>query len=97
MKLRLQERFEKLDTERLEFNKTVSKPFSKRPDLHALMLLDKLVPSTEDMITSAAHDQIWLNVDPQVLNIIISDEEIRELIAGGVFYDSEFDCLSMFR
>lgn len=68
---------------------------SGRPDLHVMMLLDTLCPGRGDMVSAAEHDQIWFDVDIEQLEKSgITDEQIRELIACGVFLD---DCgLSMF-
>jgi hypothetical protein len=37
----------------------------KRPDLHAFLLLDRLVPGDHDMITAATHDEFFLGVSPE--------------------------------
>src|SRR5271169_1264220 len=68
-----------------------------REDLYAFILLDKIMPEYDDIISSAEHDQIWLKVDMDRLSKRITDDQIKELVACGVFYDDELDCLSMFK
>lgn len=67
---------------------------SKRRDLHVFMLLDKLVPGDGWMVTSATHDQIWLDIDMNKLAAVITEPEIVELVRCGVIISE--DSLSMF-
>ena len=77
-----------------EFEK-VENPLYPRADICAFLLLDKLLPGgTRDMITSAEHDQIWLDVDCEKLAEVITEEDVRTLRRCGVMYDA--DSLSMF-
>lgn len=80
--------------EYLCFDKVENKR-SKRPDLHAFLLLDELFPGDDDIVGSASHDEIWLNVDGEQLDTL-TDEQILELSRCGVRYDSECDSLCMF-
>lgn len=69
---------------------------SDRPDLHAFMLLDELFPdSNRCMISSASHDEVWLDVSLEKVETL-TDEQITELVRCGLLYDYEHCCLMMF-
>lgn len=89
------EQYEKYTDEFLKFDR-VQKKTSHRRDLHAFNLLDKLVTGVGQIICSAEHDQIWLDINPEDLVGIASEDQIIELIRCGVMYDGETDMLSMF-
>lgn len=89
------EQYQKHEGEYLEFNKVQNKT-SMRRDVHAFNLLDKLVPGERDIVCAASHDEIWLDVDPQELAAVATEDQVIELIRCGVRYDSETDSLSMF-
>lgn len=80
----------------------IKNKFSERPDLHAFVLLDKIVPLSEKscnkgmykMVGSAGHDQIWLGIDIEELAKIITEEQVEELSCCGIFISD--DALSMF-
>lgn len=93
----LKELFEKNEEEYLKFHNVHAK-LSNRPDLHAFMLLDRLVPSMKqrDMISASEHDQIWLDVEPDVLAERATEEDIVDLIRCGVMYEEENESFSMF-
>jgi len=89
-----QEKFEKFDDDFCKFDRVENKT-SKRPDLHAFMLLDRLFPGDYDIVSAASHDEIWLDVDSdQIENL--TEEQVLELTRCGVRYDSSTDCLGMF-
>ena len=79
----------------LKFDKVCPR-YSNRPDLHAFVLLDKLCPGTEDIISDGEHDQIFLNIDVEELKKFASKENLLELHRCGVFYEEGLDSLSMF-
>lgn len=84
-----------LDEDFLEFRK-VENPRSKRPDLHAFLLLDELVPGDRDMVAAAEHDEFFIGVTPEALAAVVTLDQIRELRRCGVRYDSGVDSLAMF-
>lgn len=86
------ERFEMYTDEFLKFDRVRCK-VNKRPDLHAFILLDSLVPGKIDMISAAEHDEIFLDVDIEKLNDVITDEQIIELIRCGVRCSDEGLCM----
>lgn len=90
----LKERFDSFDNEFLKFDRIANKR-SKRPDMHAFLLLDELFPDPDQhMIPAACHDQIFLGIDEEECETL-SDDHILELVRCGVFLDSEFGSLSM--
>lgn len=80
--------------------KDIEKPLASRPDLHAFMLLDRLVPmpskGQQDMIGGAEHDIIFLTVNEDALARVATDDDIRDLAACGVFISQEYGGLCMF-
>ena len=83
--------FEQCANEDLRFEKIKIK-FSKRSDLHAFILLDKLFPENQDIIGSAEHDKIWLNIDDEQIQNL-SKAQILELSRCGIFYDEDSLCM----
>lgn len=69
---------------------------SSRPDIHAFILLNELVPGTEDMVSVAGHDNIWLAAPPERLAAVATDDIVLELVRCGVRYDNDVDSLAMF-
>lgn len=91
----LKEVFEKNDDEYGKFER-IGDPPSRRPDLCAFLLLDRLVPKADDVIGGADHDIIFLDVEAEELAKVATEEDIVYLTRCGVFLSSEFDCLCMF-
>jgi hypothetical protein len=95
MSIDIKSEYETLEDVRLEFD-AVEPKLSSRPDLHAFILLNQLMPGNRDMISAAEHDQIWLDVDLERLAEVATANHIRQLEACGVHFDSEYDALYMF-
>lgn len=93
--MNLEAEFEKHSDEFLKFERIENK-ISKRPDLHAFLLLDKLVPGDSDIVGGAEHDEFYLDIEVEDLAEVISPEQVKELVRCGVRYDSQYDCLAMF-
>jgi hypothetical protein len=79
----------------------VENKLASRADLHAMILLDQLVPHSKDepineMVDAAEHDQIWLNVDVAKLAAVITPEQVIDLRRCGVFFDADVERLSLF-
>jgi hypothetical protein len=91
----IEEVFEKYEDEYLEFDKIKNK-LSNRYDVHAFIMLDKLVPGTQDMISASEHDEYYLSIDIEELGRVATEEQIRDLIRCCVRYDSDYDCLCLF-
>lgn len=92
--MNLQERFEQYgNSEYIKFERVKNKR-SQRPDLHAFLLLDEIIPGNEDIIDSAEHDTIYLSVSKDDLKNI-TDEQIIELVRCGVKWDWDSDGLIM--
>lgn len=94
----LAELFDKQDDEFLKDERLSPHPLTKRRDLRAFLLLESILPATNgrDMVTAAEHDEIWLDIDPEELAKVITEEQIIELIRCGVRYDAGIDSLCMF-
>lgn len=84
--------FKKHHAEFLQFDRIQVK-LSNRPDLHAFMLLDKIQPGTQDIVSAAAHDEFYLEGRPEAIE---NEEQVIDLLRCGVRYDSHLDCLAMF-
>lgn len=82
----LEEVFKKHDDEFLEF-KRVKNKLSSRPDIHAFILLNQLVPGTRDMVSAAKHDEIFLDIDADELAKVTTKEQVIDLIRCGVRFD----------
>lgn len=91
----MEEIFGKYEDEYLHFER-VEAPLSKRPDLHAFILLDKLVPGDQDIVFGAVHQKIHLRVEPEALIAVATEEQLRDLIRCGMLFDKEDHTLSMF-
>jgi hypothetical protein len=87
--------FDATEDDFLDFEK-VENPLSQRPDLHAFMLLDRLVPGKRELISASEHDEFYLSVDCEELSKVATLEIVRELHRCGVRYSAEYDCLCMF-
>jgi len=64
-----------------------------RPDLNAFLLLDRLVPGECDMVCSAEHDEIYLDVDPEALARVATEEDIADLVRCGVRFHDDSLCM----
>jgi hypothetical protein len=93
--INLTETFDKYDDEYLKFERVESK-LTNRADLHAFILLDRLAPSSCDIIDSAVHDEISLHVDCRKLAKAATEEDVLTLVRCGVRYDDEYEGLNMF-
>lgn len=91
----LEELFDKHDDDFIKFERVKNK-LSSRPDIHAFILLNQLVPGDYDMVSAAEHDEIFLDVDPEELAKVATEEQIVELIRCGVRYSGETGSLAMF-
>ena len=87
----------------LEFERVKVK-LSRRPDLHAFILLDKLVPceagkasGLSNIVEWSDGDGIWLSIDVKKLAAIATDEQLLDLIRCGVLYDYNHDSLYMLK
>lgn len=85
------------DEEFLKFeNIPNTERLSQRPGLHAFLLLDKMTPANRDIVVSAEHDEIWLDIDLDDLAEIITEADIVTLLRCGVRFDEDTDSLALF-
>lgn len=66
-------------------------------DLQGFMLLDKLIPFQNDVVSAADHDQIWLDVDLEKLSEIITQEQVNMLYSSGMSIDEDNNSFMMFK
>ena len=88
----LQQFFDDHEDDFLEFD-LIQDKLSNRPDLHAFLLLDKLVPGSGDIVGSATHDEIFLSTDVEELLKVATEDQLIELSRCGIFYNEEYECL----
>lgn len=91
----IEEIFEKYNDEFLEFERVVN-PLHPRADLCGFLLLDKIAPGTNDMISASEHDEFFLDVDIEKFKAVATEEDVITLIRCGIRYSSEYDCFCMF-
>lgn len=60
---------------------------TKRWDLNAFLLLERLVPGEGDMISAAEHDEFFLSVDLEELAKVATEEDVKTLLRCGVCLD----------
>ena len=89
------ELFDKYDDEFLK-DQRVDYTVTKRPDLHAFLLLDRLVPGKRDLISDSEHDEYFLDIDIDQLVEVITEADIITLQRCGVRYDESLDSLAVF-
>jgi hypothetical protein len=94
--MKLDEVFERFADDFLKFEQIENK-LSSRPDLCAFLLLEKLLPDSDrDIVSSAEHDEIYLDIDCEKLAQVATENDILTLHRCGVRYDSETESLAMF-
>jgi len=92
----LKQAFEAARDEYIQFDR-IEKPLHPRPDLCAFLRLHELVPGkSHDMVAAAEHDEIYLDVEPDKLAEVATQEDIVYLTRCGVRYDTSLDSLAMF-
>ena len=79
--------FEKHDDEYLKFDMVENK-LSKRRDLHAYIMLDRLFPGIGNIINCSDHEVIWLDIDSKDI-ATLTEEQIIELLRCGVRFDED--------
>lgn len=67
-----------------------------RPDLHVFLALDRLVPGDRDMVADAQHDEIFLQVMPDEVAGVATEQDVVDMIRCGLRYDSDNDSFCMF-
>lgn len=92
--MKLEKMFAQSESEYRKFASVESKR-SRRPDLHAFLLLDELCPSEGHMVQHASKYEIFLAPDVQKLEKVITQDQVTELVRCGVRYDAEFGCLML--
>lgn len=79
----------------------VEMKLASRPDVHAMILLDRLFPSSQDQVPEMAlidrvgMSQMWINIPTERFKAVVDHKLIRELVCCGVGYDLDRDRLSI--
>lgn len=87
--------FSEFNDDFLEFEK-VKEKLSKRPDLHAFILLDKLVPGKVNLISASQHDEYYLSIEPEKLLKVATKDQLRDLHRCGIRHDLGFNSLCVY-
>jgi hypothetical protein len=88
----LEERFQQFSDHYREFDR-IEAPLSRRPDLHALLLLDEIVPEVDKgILGESTHEFIFLNIDMSAFAYDVTDDQILELVRCGVRIEGGFLC-----
>lgn len=87
--------FEEFEEEYIKFDR-IDNPPSKRPDICAFLLIEKLLPGNGNMISASEHDEIYLDIDCEEFEKIATKEDIVYLARCGVHYDEDMESLTMF-
>ena len=88
----LEERFEQFSDDYREFDR-IEAPLSRRPDLHALLLLDEIVPEVDKgILGDSTHEAIFLNIDMPAFAYDVTDDQIQELVRCGVRIEEGLLC-----
>lgn len=91
---RIERQFEKNSHEAMKFQ-AIKKPLHPRPDLCALLYLDKMMPGNEDIIRHVTCDgEAVLNIDMQAFANKATKKDIIYLIRCGVTCN-DFSYLSL--
>ncbi len=89
----IEETWEEFNSEYLKFDMITNK-LSNRPDIHAFILLDKIVPGKSCIVSGGSHEMIYLGVSLQDLeNNLITKFQILELIRCGVMIEDGYICM----
>jgi hypothetical protein len=92
--------FEKHEEEYLQFDRiAVEDRLSSRKDVHAFLLLEKILPPSDsdgDILACAEHDQVWLDASGECLAEVISEDQVIALRRCGVSFDRDNEALYMF-
>lgn len=83
-----------IDGEYLHFDDVPVKR-SSRPDIHAFILLNELLPGTTDIISAVEHDILYLDIEPEGLARVVTEAQLIELARCGIIYDESTDSLYM--
>ncbi len=69
---------------------------TKRRDLNAFLLLERILPGEGDMVSGAEHDEIFLGVDLEEFAKVATEEDVKNLIRCGVRFDDYREGFAMF-
>lgn len=89
--------FEEHNEEFLKFRRIApDRRLHARPDIHAFLLLDRLIPGERDMVAWAGHDEIALDPRAEDIAGVATEQDVIDLIRCGVRFDRDNESLCMF-
>ena len=99
--LNINEVFQKFGEQYLEVDNTTATDdpafsLTKRNDLRAFLILDRLLPGVGTMISASAWNEFRLRVRVEDLARVATESDILNLVRCGVRYDPSMDALVMF-
>ena len=87
--------FSENSKEYLKFER-IEEKLSQRPDIHALMLIDRLLPESGNIIDGIDEDELILDVNTARFFKAATPKDIIDLIRCGVSFDKDMETLSLF-
>ena len=89
--------FDKFEDDYVQFER-IENPPHPCPDVCAFLRLHELVPVKKgiDMLAGAEHDEVYLEVDPEDLEKVATENDVLYLTRCGVRYDEDDNALRMF-
>jgi hypothetical protein len=89
--------FERNEDEFLKFERIdPAKLHTSRADLQALIYLDKMMPSDEDIISDSSHDVIYLSYAVNRVASLFDEVDVIMLLRCGVCLDKTTDSFYLF-
>jgi hypothetical protein len=74
-----------------------SRRLSKRRDLNGFLLIDKLVPNSEEFIIAASeHDEIYISHSLEEIGKNATEEDLLDFMRCGFFLNDDYECLMKF-
>ena len=83
---------DKYEADNLKFDQ-IENPPSRRPDLCAFLLLDRLVPGVGPIVSAVGYDDYWIGVSLETLANVATEADILYLVRCGVCYHDQAEGL----
>ncbi len=74
------------DKEHLQFER-VYKPRHKLRDLNGLLLISALTSQRRTVLGAACHDEVYVHCDLKKLAVIITEDDVIEILRSGFLLD----------
>jgi hypothetical protein len=70
----------------------IKNPPTKRQDLCGMILLDRLDPDTDDIVSMADCEELCLGADVSAVVKASTEADVIALLRCGIWFDKERDC-----